>query len=67
MEQADEFVEEPQMAQYILYDATRPVCPLECLSCLLIAHIILKSRMNQEVHVPFCEEQEVKFPLLIRL
>jgi len=28
---------------------------------------ILKSRMNREVHVRFCEEQGVKFPLLTRL
>lgn len=32
-----------------------------------IAHIILKSRMNREIQVRFCEEQGVKFPLLTRL
>jgi hypothetical protein len=34
---------------------------------LLIERSILKSRMNREVHVRFCEEQGVKFPLLTRL
>src|SRR3989442_14839868 len=67
MEQADELVQEPQMAQYFVQDATGPVCPLECMPGLLIAHIILKSRMNREVHVRFREEQGVKSPLLTRL
>jgi hypothetical protein len=34
---------------------------------LLIENVFLKSRMNQEVHVRFCEEQGVKSPLLTRL
>ena len=67
MEQADEFVQEPQMAQSIVQNAARFVCPLERMPCLLIAHIILKSRMNREVHVRFCEEQGGKFPLLTLL
>src|SRR5450759_2165446 len=67
MEQADELVQEPQMAQYLVQDAAQPVCALECMPGLLIAHTILKSRMNREVHVRFCEEQGVKFPLLTRL
>ncbi|MDX2047798.1 MAG: hypothetical protein SFU87_13490, partial [Chitinophagaceae bacterium] len=46
---------------------TKSVCPLECLPGLLIANIILKSRMNREVQVRFCEEQGVKSPLLTRL
>ncbi len=33
----------------------------------LIGRGILKSRMNREVHVRFCEEQGVKSPLLTRL
>jgi len=40
---------------------------LECMPSLLIERSILKSRMNREVHVRFCEEQGVKFPLLTRL
>src|SRR2546425_13378536 len=67
MEQADELVQEPQMAPYFVQDAAGPVCPLECMPGLLIAHIILKSRMNREVHVRFREEQGVKSPLLTRL
>ena len=67
MEQTDELAQEPQMAQYSVQDATGPVCPLECMPSLLIASIILKSRMNREVHVRFCEEQGVKSPLLTRL
>jgi hypothetical protein len=31
---------------------------------LLIERSILKSRMNREVHVQFCEQQGVKIPLL---
>jgi len=49
-EQADEFAQEPQMAEYIVQITTRFVCPLECMPGLLIANIILKSRMNREVH-----------------
>ena len=37
------------------------------MSMLLIATIILKSWMNREVHVQFCEEQGVRSPLLTRL
>lgn len=40
---------------------------LECMPRLLTANIILKSWMNREVHVQFCEEQGVKSPLLTRL
>ncbi len=65
MEQADELVQEPPMAQYPVQDAARFVCPLECMPGLLIANIILKSRMNREVHVRFCEEQGVKSPCLL--
>ena len=65
MEQADEFVQEPKMAQYPVQDATEPVCPLERMPGLLIANIILKSRMNREVQVRFCEEQGVKSPCLL--
>jgi hypothetical protein len=39
----------------------------EDLNWLEIANIILKSRMNQEVHVWVCEEQGVKVFLLTRL
>jgi hypothetical protein len=46
MEQADEFAKEPQMAKYFVQNATGFVCPLECMPMLLIANIILKSRMN---------------------
>jgi hypothetical protein len=67
MEQADEFVQEPEMAQYFVQNATGSVCPLECMSCLLIASIILKSRMNREVQVRFCEKQGGEIPLLTRL
>ena len=56
MEQTDELAQEPPMAQYLVQDAAQPVCPLECMPGLLIANIILKSRMNQEVHVRSCEE-----------
>ena len=38
MEQANEFVQEPPMAQYFVQDAARPVCPLECKPGLLIAN-----------------------------
>src|SRR5215211_7469952 len=67
MEQTDELAQEPQMAQYIVQDAARTVCPLKCMPGLLIENIILKSRMNREVHVRFCEEQGAKSPLLTRL
>ena len=67
MEQTNELVQESQMAPYIVQDATESVCSLECLPGLLIANSILKSRMNREVHVRFCEEQGVKSPLLTRL
>jgi hypothetical protein len=66
-EQAYEPVQEPQMAEYFVQNATGPVCPLECMPRLLIENVFLKSRMNQEVHVRFCEEQGVKIPLLTRL
>lgn len=59
MEQADELAQEPKMAEHLVQDATRPVCALECMSGLLTANNILKSRMNREVHVRFCEEQGV--------
>ena len=55
------------MAQYVVQNATRSVCPLECMPRLLIEKRILKSRMNREVHVRFREEQGVKLPLLTRL
>ena len=67
MEQADAFTKEPQMAEHAVQNATRFICPLECMPMLLIANIILKSWMNREVHVQFCEEQGVKVPLLTRL
>ncbi len=59
MEQTVELVQEPQMAQYVVKDPAQFVCPLECMPGLLIANIILKSRMNREVQVRFCEEQGV--------
>ena len=59
--------EKPEVVKSVVQNATRFVCPLECMPSLLIASIILKSRMNREVHVRFCEEQGVKFPLLTRL
>jgi len=40
---------------------------LECMPGLLIDNVVLKSRMNREVHVRFCEEQGVRSPLLTRL
>ena len=43
------------------------IVQLECMPSLLIERRILKSRMNREVHVRFCEEHGVKFPLLTRL
>ena len=43
MEQADESVQEPQMVEYIVKDATRFVCPLECMPGLLIFTINLES------------------------
>ena len=43
MEQADEFIQEPQMAQYVVQVTTRFVSPLECMPGLLIANINLKS------------------------
>ena len=46
MEQENEFTNEPQMAEYFVQNATRFVCLLECMPMLLIATIILKSRMN---------------------
>ena len=55
------------MAPQAVQDATGPVCPLECMSGLLIANVVLKSRMNRAVHVRFCQEQGVKSPLLTRL
>ena len=60
MEQAVELAQEPQMAKYIVQDAAWFVCPPECMPRLLIENVLLKSRMNQEVHVRFCEEQGVK-------
>ena len=49
MEQADEFAQEPQIAQYVVQVTTRFVCPLECMPGLLIASIILKSsRKNMD-------------------
>ena len=49
MEQADEFVQETQMAAYIVLDAAQPVCPLACMPGLLIASINLKSsRKNRD-------------------
>ena len=63
----DELAQETKMAQYFVQVAARVVCSLECMSCLLIVNIILKSRMNREVHVRFCEEQGVNPPLLTRL
>ena len=38
MEQAVELAQEPQMAQYIVQDAARPICPLERMPGLLIAN-----------------------------
>jgi hypothetical protein len=38
MEQADELVQEPQMAQHIVQNAAQPVCPLERMPGLLIAN-----------------------------
>ena len=67
MEKANEFAEKPQWAKYLVQNAARIVCYLECMPMLLIVNIILKSRMNREVHVRFCEELGVKFPLLTRL
>ena len=67
MEQADEPSQKPQVAKYVVQNATQPICPLEYMPRLLIERSILKSRMNREVHVRFCEEQGVKFPLLTRL
>ena len=67
LEQADESVQEPEMAEYFVQNATKFVCSLECMSSLLIENVFLKSRMNREVQVRFCEEQGVKFPLLTRL
>ena len=49
MEQADEFAQEPQMAQYVVQVTTRFLCPLECMPGLLIATINLKSfRKNRD-------------------
>ena len=63
MEQADELVQESPMAQYPVQDAARFVCPLECMPGLLIANIILKSRMNQEVHVRLCVQTRWTYPM----
>jgi hypothetical protein len=67
MEQTNESAQKSQVAAYVVQNATQPVCPLECMPRLLIERSILKSRMNREVHVRFCEEQGVKLPLLTRL
>jgi hypothetical protein len=67
VEQTNEPAQKPQVAEPVVQDATQSVCSLECMPSLLIANIILKSRMNREVHVRFCEEQGVKVPLLTRL
>ena len=67
MEQTNELAQKPQVAAHVVQNATRLVCPLECMPRLLIERHILKSRMNREVHVRFCEEQGVKSPLLTRL
>ena len=55
------------MAQHVVQNATRSVCPLECMPRLLIENVFLKSRMNRAVHVRFREELGVKIPLLTRL
>ena len=67
VEQTNEPAQKPQMAAHVVQNTTQPVCPLEYMPRLLIEKRILKSRMNREVHVRFCEEQGVKFPLLTRL
>ena len=67
MEQTTKPAEKPPVAQYVVQNATRSVCPLECMPRLLIARRILKSRMNREVHVRFCEDVGVKFPCVTRL
>ena len=67
MEQTDEPVQKPQMAEYFVQNATGTVCSLERMPRLLNENVLLKSRMNREVHVRFCEEQGVKVPLLTRL
>ena len=67
MEQATKPAEKPQVAKHVVQNATRPVCPLECMPRLLIARRILKSRMNRAVHVRFCEDVGVKFPCVTRL
>ena len=67
VEQANEPAQKSQVAEYTVQNATQPVCPLECMPRLLIERSILKSRMNREVHVRFCEEQGVRIPLLTRL
>ena len=67
VEQTNEPAQKPQMAAHVVQNATQPVCPLEYMPRLLIEKRILKSRMNREVHIRFCEEQGVKFPLLTLL
>ena len=67
MEQTNGPAQKPQLAEHVVQNATRPVRPLECMPSLLIEKRILKSCMNREVHVQFCEEQGVQFPLLTRL
>jgi hypothetical protein len=67
MEQTNESAQKSQVAAYVVQNATQPVCPLECMPRLLIERSILKSSMNREVHVRFCEEQGMKFPCVTRL
>ena len=67
MEQAYELVQKPQMAKYFVQNAAGTFCPLERMPRLLNENVFLKSRMNREVHVRFCEEQGVKVPLLTRV
>ncbi len=67
MEQANELAQEPEMAEYLVQDATQSVCSLESMPGLLIENIILKSRVSWEAHARFCEEQGVWSPLLTRL
>ena len=72
MEQADEPLQKPQMAEYLAQNATRIFCALERVPRLLIENIFLKRRMirwlsDRGFRVGFCEEQEVKVLLLNRL
>ena len=67
LELTNDPAQKPQVAEYVVQNSAKPVCSLERMPRLLIETRILKSRMNREVHVRFCEEQGVKFPLLTRL